>query len=273
MNSHELCKSLHNGQRVYGTLIVSTSPKWCDSVKRLGLDFVFIDTKHVPIDRAQLSWMCKTYEALGLVPIVRIPSPDPFQACMVLDAGARGIIAPYIESPQQVRRLSGAVKYKPLKGKKLESFLFDGEDLEPDLMRSLNKANSGNLLIVNIESCPAMEALDDILSVRDLDAILIGPHDLTHSLGIPEQYNSPIYKEAVEEIIQKARAKNIGAGIHVCYPNGVPHSIEFTQMGANFIVHNADFIAFEDTIKQEIHTIKKAFGDLTEGMKETIADV
>src|SRR5262245_65274560 len=76
MNGKELIKTLREGQRVYGTMIVSTAPHWPVAVKRAGADFAFIDTEHIAIDRTTLAWMCQTCRALGLAPLVRIPSPD-----------------------------------------------------------------------------------------------------------------------------------------------------------------------------------------------------
>ena len=261
MNGSQLCKALHEGQRVYGTLIVSSSPQWPTAVQSLGLDFVFICTEHVALNRSELSWMCRAYSAMGLAPLVRIPSPDPYQACMALDGGAAGVIAPYVETPEQVSRLVGAVKYRPLKGKKLEEFLFSSKKLEPQLQKHIEENNRNNVLVVNIESVPAMEALDDILAVPGLDAVFIGPHDLTHSLGIPEQYDNPKYESAVEEILQKARAQNIGAGIHMCYPDSRGQEIEWIKGGANFVVHSADIKLLQSVLRNEIDNIKKAVGD------------
>ena len=85
---------LKQGSLVLGTLIVSPSPKWPEVVSQADLDFVFIDTEHIAIDRFELSWMCQTYSALGIPPLVRIPSVDPNAATMALDGGAAGIIAP-----------------------------------------------------------------------------------------------------------------------------------------------------------------------------------
>jgi 2-keto-3-deoxy-L-rhamnonate aldolase RhmA len=225
------------------------------------LDFVFIDTEHIALDRSQVSQMCKS---LGLVPVVRIPSPDPFEASMALDGGACGIIAPYIETPEQVRQLVGAVKYKPLKGARLQKLLMNNQTIEPALLKYTNEHNSCNALIVNIESVPAMEALDEILAVDGLDAVLIGPHDLSCSLGIPEQYNNPKFHKAVETIIGKARSKNIGGGIHVTYSAGFDKEIEWAKKGANLIIHSADFIAFQLTMSREITAIKEALGSINQ---------
>src|SRR5262249_6912174 len=101
--------------RVYGTMIVSPSPHWPAAVKSAGADFVFIDTEHIAIDRTTLAWMCQTYRALGLAPLARIPSPDPYQATVALDNGASGVLAPYVETPEQARRVRGAGQLRPLK--------------------------------------------------------------------------------------------------------------------------------------------------------------
>lgn len=265
MNGRELNKALHEGQRVYGTLIVSPSPHWPLAVASLGLDFVFIDTEHKALDRSQVAWMCRTYAAMGLAPLVRIPSPDPYQACMILDGGATGVIAPYVETVEQVRRLVGAVKYRPLKGKKLDGFLFNNEKLEPELQQHLEKNNKNNVLVVNIESVAAMEALDDILAVPGLDAILIGPHDLTHSLGIPEQYDNPKHMTAVKEIIQKARARHIGAGIHMGFsdPCGLELEKQWVADGGNLVVHSSDIQAFAAAMKSDLDAIREVVGDIS----------
>ena len=123
MTPVELRRKLHAGDPVFGTLIVSPSPQWPAVVRGCGLDFVFIDTEHIALDRGELGWMCQTYSALGIPPLVRITSPDPYEATVALDGGAAGVIAPYVESPKQARALRGAVKLRPIKGHKLQSML------------------------------------------------------------------------------------------------------------------------------------------------------
>ena len=186
-------------------------------VRGAGLDFVFIDTEHNALDRLQLAWMCEAYRAVGVAPIVRIPEPDPYRACMALDGGAEGIIAPYVETPSRCRRSAA----RPDSARSKASDFSDRSPPPPPRLPSsrnspsdLARRNAGTVLIVNIESTPAMGALDEILGVPGLDAVLIGPHDLSCSLGIPEQYTHPRFDEAVRTIFRKARARNVGAGIH-----------------------------------------------------------
>ncbi len=261
-----LGEALRDRQRVYGTLIVSPSPFWPTVVGTLGLDFVFIDTEHIPIDRSDLSWMCRTYRAMNLDPVVRIPSPDPYQACMVLDGGASGVVAPYVETVEEVQKLVGAVKKRPIKGDKLKKILLGQSSFEPILDEYISERNCDNVLIVNIESRPAMDCLNDILKVPGLDAVLVGPHDLSCSLGIPEQYTNPTFVEAVDEIIRKSCEHDMSVGIHLILPeSGIEQEIRWAQAGANLIVHSADAIAFSNTMRKELEHIKDALGDVQGG--------
>jgi len=259
MNGQEICSALKEGKRIYGTLIVSTSPRWLAEVKKIGLDFVFIDTEHIAIDMEKLSWMCWTYRDMNLAPIVRIPSPDPYQACKVLDGGASGIIAPYVETVEEVKALVGAVKFRPLKGEKLRNVLNKKESLETGLKHYLKKRNEGNVLIVNIESTLAVENLDSIIKVSGLDGILIGPHDLSCSLGIPEQYRHPYFVKCVKMIIKKARDNNVGVGIH--YWEKIEDEIKWIKGGANLIVHSSDIDVFSKNMSADLQKIKLELGE------------
>jgi len=252
---------LRGPERLYGTLVVSPSPHWVPVVAGLGLDFVFIDTEHIPLDREKLAWMSQAYRAVGLPPIVRIPSPDPYQACMVLDGGAAGIVAPYVETAAQVRELVGAVKKRPLKGRTLARHL-TGDPLDPALSDYVAKGAAARTLIVNIESVPAVEALDEILAVGGLDGVLIGPHDLSTSLGVPECYDHPRFLATCDTIITKARARSVGAGIHVIYQaNRLADEERWARLGANLILHAADIILFSEGIRRELGELKARLGD------------
>src|SRR5829696_6725502 len=214
MTGREIIQALHDGKHVFSSAIVGISPQWPELAKRTGIDFVFVDTEHIPLDRQTLSYLCQTYNALGLPPVLPISCNDPFEACKALDAGACGLIGPYVETAEQARALVGAVKLRPLKGRRLAEALRDRGTLEPELADYLEKRNGDKILIANIESVPAIENLHEICAVQGLDAVLIGPHDLSCSLGIPEQYDHPRFDEAVRTIFRVARARGVGAGIH-----------------------------------------------------------
>jgi 2-keto-3-deoxy-L-rhamnonate aldolase RhmA len=258
MKGRDIIQALHEGRYVFASAIVGMSPQWPALAKQTGIDFVFVDTEHIPLDRQTLSYLCSTYQALGLPPVVRLPCNDPFEACKVLDAGAGGVIGPYLETAEQVRGLVGAVKWRPLKGRRLQEVQRDPAAMEPELRTYLEGRNGDKILIANIESVPAIEALDEICSVPGLDAVLIGPHDLSCSLGIPEQYDHPRFDEAVRTIFRIARAHGVGAGIH--YWLGLEREIAWARAGGNLIMHSSDLASFSRTLKAEVQQLREALG-------------
>lgn len=259
VNGSQLRAALHQGRRVYGTLITTPSPHWPKAVQATGLDFVFIDTEHIPLDRMVVAWMCRTYSALGLAPIVRITSPDPYEACVALDNGAEGVLAPYVETAEQARQLVGAIRHRPLKGALLRSITHDGIAPDEPLRSYVGQRCAGNVLLLNIESVPAVAALEEILSVPGVDAVQVGPHDLTTSLGIPEQYDHPDFLRAVDRIIRVARGRGLGAGVH--YWLGLERQKEWIRMGANLVVHSGDISLFTDALNRDLRDFRATFGD------------
>ncbi len=254
-----LLEKLDSGKNVYGTCITSTGPLWPRAVKTAGLDFVFIDTEHVPLDRNELTLLCQNFTAEGIVPIVRIPSPDPYRACQAIDGGAVGIVMPYIESREQVEDLVGAVKYRPLKGEFLAAYIKGTKEMPENLKQYIGTFNQGNICIANIESVPAMEHLEEILSVPGLDGVFIGPHDLSVSLGLPEQYDHPDFEAAVTTIIKTTRAHGLHIGIH--FSLEPERQVKWMKEGANIVVHSSDISLFRQRLKQDLQLIKTAAGD------------
>lgn len=259
MEGQQIRAALREGRRVYASAMVSPSSIWPKALQKAGVDFVFIDSEHTPLGRETLSWICQTFNALNIPPVVRIPSPDPYEACKVLDGGAGGIIVPYLETAEQTRQLTGVARYRPLKGERLANALRNPATLEPELREYLAHRNAHTLLIANIESVPAIENLDEILAVGGLDSVLIGPHDLSCSLGIPEQYSHPRFIDAVKTIFQKARAHNCGAGLH--WWKGVHSEMAWAQAGANLMMHSTDVTLVTQHLQRELAELKQALGE------------
>jgi len=257
MTANEFKVALHRGDPLLGTLLTSPAPFWPKVIAGCGLDFVFIDTEHIALNREIVSWMCRTYGAMGLPPLVRIPGHDPDDATMALDDGAAGVIIPYAETAATVRTMVGATKLRPLKGRRLTEALM-GQALDPRLNAYIEDRNAGHLLIVNIESVPAMEALDEILAVEGLDGILIGPHDLSTSLNVPEDYEHPTFLEACQSILSKARAAGVGAGIH--HWLAPDQQMRFIDMGANLLIHKADAIFLKTGLESDLTKIRRLLG-------------
>lgn len=240
MRGRELRQALTAGQCVYGTCVVGYGqPKWPKHFADLGLDFVFIDTEHTPQNRETVAWAAQAYAAHGVAPLLRIPEASPTLAAMGLDLGAHGIIVPYLETVDQVKRLVGAVKYRPLKGAALQAVLDQGKFPSDETGVYLKDYNPDAVLVIMIESPAGVENLPDMLAVGGVDAVLIGPHDFSVSHGVPSQFGHPTFNQAIKSVIETCREHDTGVGIHSI--NGdVKQQLCWAEWGCNFFVHGSD---------------------------------
>ena len=265
MVGKEFRNALREGKKVYGTQISSTSPKMFDSVISLELDFVFFCNEHVQYNPETLSWMCNAFKAAGVNPLVRILEPSPFLATQALDAGACTVLVPYVEEIEDVIALIGAVKYRPLKGKKLMRILHGEEKPSEELKQYLIHNNRNNSLVLNIESEKGVAMMNEYLAIQSfdgpaVDGLMIGPHDLSTSYGMPEKYFSKEFLALTEGIIKNARAKGVAVGGHTGYRDSLDLQLEWAKMGATMLLHCSDAFLFANQLNNDLNKIKKLLG-------------
>ncbi len=265
--------TLHSGKTVYGTLVTSSSPRVFDTVINLAPDFVFLCTEHIFYNQDTLGWMCRAYKAAGIHPVVRILKADPYLATQALDSGAGTVLAPYVEDIEQVIELIGAVKYRPLKGKKLRDILMGKEKPVEEMEAYLKNHNRNNSLLLNIESPAGVAGLEQFFSIKSpdgkgVDGIVIGPHDLSVSYDVPEQFTSREFIDLSCNIIRKARKAGVSAGGHNGSRGSIELQKEWAKAGANIIMHSSDVFLFADKYIEEINQIRAFRGDeLTDSLK------
>jgi len=262
MDRHALKAAFLSGRRVYGTLIASPSPKWAAELPKAGLDFVFIDAEHMPMDPQARGWMLRCYRALGLAPIVRIPSCSYQEAFQAVEHGAEGVIAPYIETVEEVETLLAAVKYRPLKGERLRGVLDGTIALSPKEQEYFRRYNDGALLLLNIESRAAADRLESLL-LPEVDAVIIGPHDLSINLGHPEEYAHPEFSRYVKHIIEICRARGVGVGNHSSWD--LDQQIQWARWGMNVLQWNSDVGRFIQGISSDFARVRAELGDEAAG--------
>ncbi|MCC6616645.1 MAG: aldolase [Anaerolineae bacterium] len=221
-----------------------------------------MESEHAPNDRETISWATQLYAAYNICPLLRIPEPSAALAAMGVDAGAQGIIAPYIETVEQVKQLKGAVKYRPLKGEALQTALNTGKFPSAESEAYLPMYNEDAVLVIMIESPAGVRNLPDLLAVGGVDAVLMGPHDLSISHGVPEQYDHPIFVEALQKVISICQQHSVGVGIH--YINGtVERAVSWANWGFNLISHRGDTLFIAEGAQREIGELRAQLGDNT----------
>jgi 4-hydroxy-2-oxoheptanedioate aldolase len=262
MRGRELRQSVALGETVCGTCIEGYGhPKWPRLFSQLGLDFVFMDSEHNPMNRETMAWAAQAYSAHDVAPLLRIPNRSATQAAMAVDLGAQGVIAPYVETVAEVKGLIGAVKYRPLKGVAVERVLDDGVFPSQDTGPYLDRFNPDAFLVIMIESPEGVSNLPDMLALGNVDAVLIGPHDFSVAHGVPEQYDHSKFKDAAKQVIQDCRERNVGVGIHFA-SGDIERELEWMAWGCNFIVHLADTLFIMNGIRdglQALHQSRKNY--------------
>jgi 2-keto-3-deoxy-L-rhamnonate aldolase RhmA len=261
MTGEQLKAVLHDGGRVFGTMVSLTrSPRWARVLGRLGFDYVIVDTEHSPFSRGEVADMVAMLERVGVVPIVRVPTPDAHYVTMAMDAGAQGVLAPYCETAEQVRGVIGGAKWRPLKGALLDRAVDTGEFPSEETRDYLARANRNSIAIIGIESVPAIQNLDAILAVPGVDAVFVGPHDLSISVGVPEQYHHPAFEAAVDRILTTCSAHNVPVAIHL---HNIQAATRWMKAGVRFVLHYSDTRAMAEGYRVELDALRQFDAELS----------
>jgi len=260
MNGEMIRQKLVSGERIYGTHVASLgNPIAARITSEVEMDFVFICTEHMPVDRTEVSLMCQLYSSWGISPMVRIPYPSAHWACMAMDGGADGIVAPYVETVEQVKELVGAVKYRPIKGKFLQDILSGERKPNEKLQKFFGAFNRDKYLIIGVESVEAMDHLESLLSVEGVDGVFLGPHDITCSMEIPEEYDNPLFHEAVLKVVRTCRKMNKGVGLHSDAMS--PFYQQLLKEGLNYVLDAAEVTKMRGTLNQDFRSLRGEYGD------------
>ena len=200
-----------------------------------GWDSLTIDLQHGVIDYAQMVTMLQAISTTPTVPVVRVPWLEPGILMKALDAGAYAVICPMINSREEAQKLVAYTHYAPRGTRSfgpVRALYYGGADYP-------ERANDTIVTFAMIETAQALDNLDDILSVEGLDAIYIGPSDLSLALGCKPTFDDvdPKAAQAIDHILARAQAHGVKAGIH----NGRPDvALARIAQGFNFTTVSSD---------------------------------
>ena len=200
-----------------------------------GWDSLTIDLQHGVVDYTTLVPMLQAISTTPTVPVVRVPWLEPGILMKVLDAGAYGVICPMVNTREDAQKLVAWTHYAPQGTRSfgpVRATLYGGADYP-------EHANKTIVAFAMIETAQALDNLDDILSVEGLDAIYIGPSDLSISLGCKPSFDDlePKAQQAVEHIVARAKAHGVVAGIHNGRPDVARSRID---LGFRFVTVSSD---------------------------------
>jgi 2-keto-3-deoxy-L-rhamnonate aldolase RhmA len=218
-----------------------------------GFDWAFLDGEHGGLGQESLRELSKAAVKTGLSPIVRVADLQYSLIARALDNWAEGVIFPRVESPELLERAVSWTKYPPLgiRGMGLTPLHVDFEAVSiPQIMEHLN---AEQMVVLQIETVRALEARDELLSVPHVDAVMIGPVDLTISLGVPGEFEHPKMLAAVEKIVESCLAHGVVPGAQA---RSVALAKRWKEMGMLFVGCSSEVQMLYDKAREIAAAIK-----------------
>lgn len=231
---HHLLRAA-GAQTPLGTWLMSASPLVAEAVGHAGFDWAVIDMEHSPLELSGVVSLLQAVAASKLVPVVRVPCNEPVVVKRVLDAGATTLLFPMVQSADEARAAVAATRYPPagIRGmagiSRASRF---GTDTD-----YIAQANAGIGVIVQLESVAALQALEAIAAVPGVDALFVGPADLSADMGLPGQSQHPRVMELMADAARRAAA--VGKPIGTL--GGNPQAVaQYRAAGYTFLALGCD---------------------------------
>ncbi len=199
-------------KRLVGCFVSIRSPDIVEIIGHCGVDFVILDMEHGALSIGDVADMVQAARSARLKVLVRIQGANLFQIGHVLDAGADGVVVPRINSVAEAEEVARASRYAPRGTRGLAYSTRACRYGLRDVASYVREANEATVLVVQIETKQAMENLDRILEVEEIDALFIGPLDLSQALGMTGETTNPKLVAIIEEMVDKIRARGVAAG-------------------------------------------------------------
>jgi 2-keto-3-deoxy-L-rhamnonate aldolase RhmA len=209
-------QALRDGRAAIGTMMVQfRSAAVPLLLSRAGMDFIIIDNEHSAFSLESNQEIMRGARECGLAVLVRVPDPDYHLIARTLDSGADGVMVPRVETAETVQAIVDAVKYPPVghRGYGLGS-IHTGFEGVP-VADAIKHFNDNTLIIIQIESREAVERAEELVSVPGVDVALVGPVDLSISLGIAGQIGHDRVQDSYQKVLDAARKHAVHLGLHL----------------------------------------------------------
>ncbi|MFW5866305.1 MAG: HpcH/HpaI aldolase family protein [Armatimonadota bacterium] len=255
MSGNAVKDALARDEAVIGTMLGEMlSPGTCRIVREAGYDFVIFDTEHHWPGLETVAWLLRAAKEIGLTVIVRAPASRGQWPARYLDLGADGLIFPHVETAEQARGIVDQVKFPPDGKRGLGTNIAHDDYAAEPAGEFTRRKNAETLVAVQIETALGLQNRQSILAVEGIDAVFIGPNDLSLSMGLPGQLDSPQVVQAIEDIFASAEAAGVAPGMHA-------FSVEMAQ---KFLDAGCRFLCYASEVSLFVRASHEALGELRE---------
>ena len=205
------------GELLIGTIVTLSAPEVTEVFVEAGYDFLFIDTEHGPMDIEAAQRLLQV--AHGCACIVRVPDNNEVWIKKTLDIGADGLIIPLVNDASTASRVVEYAKYPPMGARSVGLARAHGYGM--NFQGYVESANNETSIVLQAEHISAVENMSAIVAVEGIDAILVGPYDLSASMGYLGRPNHPVVQEAIDEIARCCQSAGKTIGIFGATPQAV----------------------------------------------------
>ncbi len=216
MRVNKVKQALKEGKLQLGCSVsMIRSPEITRILAAAGLDWTYLDSEHGGFDLETLQDLARAANDNGLCPIVRVAELQYALVARALDSGAQGVLFPRVESPELLEQAISWTRFPPLgvRGFGLQPTHLNYEKAGmPEIIAHMNEHV---MVVLQIETATALNRVGDLLAVPGVDAVMIGPADLSVSLAVPGQFEHPSMVAAIEKIRDACLLRGVAPGLHV----------------------------------------------------------
>lgn len=238
------------GLPTFGPVLGLNATGICEILGYAGFDYCLIDLEHGAIDLETAENMVRATETVGIASIIRIAHNRPELISQALDLGASGVHIPTISTRNEAEEAVWASKFSPLGGRGVHPAVRAAR-YSADQPIYFNKANKETIVVLAIEGTKGVDNISEILKVKGIDAIFVGPYDLSQSVGVVGQVTHPKVVEKIREIIVLSKKADVAVGVFTDTPEGAK---EWVKQGVLYcclgLVAKMLFQACNDYIKR-----------------------
>jgi len=251
-----LKEKLKNNELTIGSWIMIGHPMVVDVMALAGFEWLVVDLEHTAIDINTTQNLISTIQANGIKALVRVSKNEEVVIKRVLDIGADGIIVPMVNSKEDAIKAIEYAMYPP-KGKRgvglyrASKYGIGFEEYKRWIEEEL-------VIIAQIEHIEGVENIEEILQIEEIDGTIIGPYDLSGSMGYPGEFEREDVKKAVQKVLDKSREYGKPSGFHVVdtEPNKLKEKI---QAGCTFLAYGIDYFFMRDLAIKGMKEITEEF--------------
>jgi len=263
LKEYTLKKAIRGGRILCGMSISTPAPSFLEIIGHSGFDFVYIDAEHSTVSLESLPSMIIASELSGMATLVRVPDNDATYVRKVLEVGADGVIVPHINTRQEAESAVQSARFPPEGIRGFGGLVRSSGFNIPQMSMSeyTRRSNEGVTVVAQIEEREAVENIEEITGVEGVDAVLLGPSDLSLSMGVPGQFQSPELVRSVDRVMAVAKGKGVPVMCtvsYVAYPVTVENVRVLVERGLRLLL----FGSVEGFVRQACldtmeHLVKK----------------